>query len=1602
MFNPAEASKKIKDEFIDYIATLYAFSDLDLQDQIKKELKATISKGPIVEIKDIFRMGKSIQELINDNLLSRLFINLESNKPKTKLYKPILPIDRPLYEHQQKAIEKIVNGRNVVVSTGTGSGKTNCFLIPVLNELLREKENGTLNPGVRALFIYPMNALSNDQMRNLREILMYYPDITFGSYNGATEYDEDKAVAVYEAMFGNEKIPELRKSLPNELLSRDEMKKTPPHILFTNYAMLEHMLFRPNDDVLFSNADFKFVVLDEAHVYNGATGIETSILIRRLKARIASSKPTQFILTSATLGNNNSVDDDIVQFANNLCGVNFNKSDIIRATREKYTPIENCINYPINLFVDLANEESIVWNVMQKYNIPVDKNKDEKELLYELIIASRLYNKMRKLMGTTFNLKDFANELNITVEQAICFISLCAKAQKNKKSLIDARYHFFIKSLEGCYLALSPQKQLFLNRKRSCYDNGNKYEVFEVAICEDCGSYALVGQIKDNKLCQGNKIEEPVDFFYPEEQYKDYIEEEENNENKEIYYVCIKCGAIVAKNELHNLPCDCGINEYIKVIKARHLEIGARCGNCNLGRYNRVYLGSDAATAVLATSLYEELPEEEFQEPEKEKVDNIFGKAILAHKKKAKKIGRQFLVFSDSRQEAARFACYMSKSYNEFLRRRGLWRVIKDKRQDILNNEYTISDFVKLLTNYFTSHKSFAKSNFDEGNLTFDSRKNAWVALLNQLYNYRSSTSFTSLGQLQFEYLGNRGLDEIIAQEYNITLTEAKTLLDLLSFEIIKSGAICTDNADDINDDDREYIFYSSNQKFIIKYKSSEDKRSYIANWLPKQYKGKDDSYYTSYKLYITSKILKIDKEKASELLKNYWDYLTHPELGNSYCMVDINKDGTYSMPAKNFIVKINGSKGAFWYQCKKCGRISQFSINGKCSKVNCGGDVVIINPEKIEEINHYAKLYSGERMSPLFIKEHTAQLSKKESADYQQQFIKREINALSCSTTFEMGVDVGELETVFLRNVPPLPSNYAQRAGRAGRRINAAAFALTFAKLSSHDFSFFNNPELMINGVILPPLFKIDNEKIVKRHIYAIALGMYFSKNEMMYDNNNADKFINQKGYFEFIAWLNSQPVELKELLKESIPNEKDLHNRLGIDDFSWISSFWGEEGVFTQLINEYEKNIADFEELINYYKDIDIKKAAKYQWKMEDLKHNRLIDFLARGNVLPKYGFPVDTVELHQNSSARNISKLRLSRDLQIAIAEYAPSSEVIADGRMYTSRYIKKENIGRDRQDWTTAYIGRCDNPDCETINYSRIPIGEKGINCISCGMNINKRNFHESIEPRAGFVAERKDKDVPMKRQEKNYRSEDYYIGNKSSKLMEKYNYSFNGIDVTIESTTNDSLLVKSTTDFYVCRECGYAVAEDESIGEKKITQEMLCKAYSVTTENKHEKLDDQNKCRNKKLHRYSLHHVFNTDVAKITFDCDTSDYDTMYSTMYAILNTFANLLNIERRDIKACLSKRKVSNSKYGYSIIIYDAVPGGAGHSRRLVTKDGRLLYKVLLHAKKSMENCNCDPSCYRCLRSYSNQRHHDILDRHKAKDFLNQFIGEIKQELFK
>ena len=500
MFNPTTAADEIKKEYVGYIRTTFRFRNPTLQKKLSEELEKTVSNGPFVEIKDSFRSGKSIEEMISDGKLSPLFRDLEKNKK----YPPKLPLSRPLYLHQQKAIEKIVAGKNVVVSTGTGSGKTNCFVIPVINELLREKARGQLNDGVRAIFIYPMNALANDQIKGLREILMAYRDIRFGVYNGGTENKETDAIKLYEAMYAGEKYPELRKPLGNEELSRDEMKLRPPHILFTNYAMLEHMLFRPGDDTIFSNSNFKFVVLDEAHVYAGATGMETAFLMGRLKGRITGDGKPQFILTSATLGDGSDKSNErVAEFAERLTGCDFRADDIITAYRDNTRKALATRKFPVRLFTDLANEENFFEDVLNGYRDSVDtppySHDKESEILYDIISSSDLYSKMRSL-GGLITLAQFAAELEISMREAVAFVSLCAKAIKNGKPLVDIRYHYFLRALDGCYMALDHDDSLSLVGKDYFpLEHGKSAKMFEIAVCEDCGEIAVTGKTHRNR-----------------------------------------------------------------------------------------------------------------------------------------------------------------------------------------------------------------------------------------------------------------------------------------------------------------------------------------------------------------------------------------------------------------------------------------------------------------------------------------------------------------------------------------------------------------------------------------------------------------------------------------------------------------------------------------------------------------------------------------------------------------------------------------------------------------------------------------------------------------------------------------------------------------------------------------------------------------------------------------------------------------------------------------------------------------------------------------------------------------------------------------------
>lgn len=1608
MFNPMKASKSIKDEFISYVSTSFHIADRDYANLFVAELnkESSVAKGPYLDISDSFAVGKNIESLIGEGELSPLFRDLEKGVSESDKE---IKLKRTLYLHQEKAIRKINQEHNLVVTTGTGSGKTECFVLPIINYLLREKQAGTLSCGVRAILIYPMNALANDQMKRLRMILKDYPDITFGVYNSSTQQDDAAGIAEYGRIFkdagGRALTP-----LPNEVISRKTMQKTPPHILVTNYAMLEYMMLRPNDDQVFSEAKLKFLVLDEAHIYRGTTGMETSLLLRRLKARISNPAQVRHILTSATLGGKEA-DKDIVTFAETLCAAKFQEDDIIRSKTVMPEFPQRMIDYPVQLFAELSNPKSSLNEILDKYHVAYDSSRRDAEIIFDLCISSTLYKALRECATKPMTVKDITflvkKAVPVTEEDIVHLINVASRAEKNKTALIKARYHMFVRALEGAYITIGEKKSLFLNRSK--YTPDGKYRAFEAAVCDDCGRIGIAGkEVHGFFEFAHDRWDKETEVYLLREQNERWDDQEDDEEDategngfgKNDFLICAKCGKILHESQRAEFDCDCGAVHYIRIRKAevKGTRSEHRCPCCNIGHMKTFYLGYDAATAVLGTELFEQLPESEAvlkrKNAEEQSTGGLFSMAVASKpmvetiKKK-----RQFLSFSDSRSEAAFFACYMTSFYQEFLRRRGIWHVIKENQDSINSNPWEIGTLVNELTAYFDTNRTFAKAGATgKENLTADSRRQAWIAVLNEMVGARRSTSLVSMGILDFSYKGNNPeIMENVAKQYNKSVEDVTALFHLLVMDLVYNGALEGEGVN-LTGDEREYIYYAAFPRRFVKCKQSdsERKKNSLSGWIPRQ--RSNGGSFKNGRVNRAMQVLDISEEEAIKLLSDFWDAVLVKSEFNMTAMTTDN--GTeYSISTNRFVVKA-GSEDLPIFVCEKCGKTTMTNCQSKCISIKCDGKLRRISHEALLSDNHFARLYATEQMHPMHIKEHTAQLGRKEQQTYQEMFVNKEINALSCSTTFEMGVDVGDLETVYLRNMPPSPANYVQRAGRAGRSIHSAAYALTYAKLGSHDLTYFDKPERMISGKIGVPLFSISNEKVVLRHIFAVALAEFFSHDEACYNRNNANEMLNNGGYEKLVDYIGKRPNELLDILKRSIPAQ--LHDVMGITDWSWTEKLIGDDGVLKVAVEDFRKTVDWYEKEFDKLKRKgDIQAAARcekqlkvYRRRPEDHRgRNELIEFLVRNNVLPKYGFPVDTVELYQGMDATSRKKLQMVRDLQLAIAEYAPDAQVVADGMLYTSRYIRKlpQTTG---QDWEEVYIAECRNKSCMTWNYRRTEPSKDGEKCISCHAIIEKAIWKKAIEPRKGFIAESKPTAVPLKKPDRAFKSEDYYIGDPQRQIMKKKTFLINGISkIQMETSTNDSLMVVCEDNFFVCDRCGYAISSVSGKNEKNFN------SYAKSFEKKHR--SPWGKECNGKLWKKDLCHAFKTDVVQIVFGTSRAkNRATMLSVMYALLEAMSDELDIERTDIKGCLHKVRYENSMV-YAIILYDGVAGGAGHVRRLVTEDCRIFQRIVHKAISITKNCNCNPSCYTCLRNYYNQAVHDILNRREAYSFLEVFSGD-------
>ncbi|MCC6456351.1 MAG: DEAD/DEAH box helicase, partial [Caldilineaceae bacterium] len=1592
--DPIGMTHAIRDNYFNYLKSTFYLQDDTLRAEFDSLLRdvGRFTKGPILEATPPFVAGASLEDLIQQELLTKEFRRVNS---------PRLPMERKLYLHQEQAVRKAVGqSRNLVVTTGTGSGKTETFLIPIFDHLLRQAEQGRLQPGVQALLLYPMNALANDQMARLRELLVNYPGITFGRYTGETKESTREATALYQRMFK-------RKPLPNELVSREQMRATPPNILLTNYAMLEYLLLRPADNVFFDGplaARWRFLVIDEAHTYAGAKGIEMAMLLRRLKDRVVGERTSklQCIATSATLGKGESSLPAAAEFATKLFDEPFawdandpTRQDVVRATRQPlrlaevgdWSPDPELYEQWQRMVANVTGnepEDALSASTAQSHKKLVDDlaaagvalhpeaewlhqcrliaDGDWRRFLYETLRHSE---HLQQLQAWLEEQPDYVEKLTQVIfgeahphhSALVALVDLAVKARPNanENALLPARYHFFVRAIEGAFLQLRPQRKLFLERYEQNKVGNITYAVFELATCRNCGAAYLAGEPRQDSphsgqeylrhpsshrdeetrqteyflLLENQNVAGPDEDELVEELYRDPT----SSDAKEEYWLCGQCGLLTHRHSTTSL-CSCDPANRVIVQRARSKEGKVTtCASCGVyspsGLVWRFLTGNDATASVLATAQYQQLPAKTRSITlQNGSDDDEWGQAVPVHSQENPRYhGRQLLVFSDSRQAAAFFAPYLNRTYNQILRRRLILQALEENASEALAQCWRVQDLIPPL---LTLARRYGL--VDEAMSDSEMRAEMWRWVLYEFMAVDRRNSLEGLGCLGFAVVKPRewkaptpllrlGLDEEeVWQLYQVLLANFRTSA-AIEFPA-KAGVQPTDE-----------FFAPRNRSAIFTAKREKDlgkSRYTIFGWEPAGV-----NYSNTRIDYLTRLLHKLGKWESREttlnILRGVWKNLnfdspqsiwarhisqeTIPNLGMGYRL----RSDQWELRPSLIDSTIQ------WYRCDRCDNLTLFHVAGLCPTRGCSGKVVPANlAEEYADLthgehfhgNHYFNLYTKISPIPLLAEEHTAQLNSEAASELQTKFVEGEVNLLSCSTTFELGVDVGELESVFMRNVPPSTANYLQRAGRAGRRTDSTAFALTFAQRRSHDLAHFADPIRMVSGEISAPYFEVENIKIVRRHLYATTLAAFWKQYPHTY--GKVDTFFFQEGVEDSVEmvreFLAEEPSDLLAALRRIVPPA--LQPELALEQWGWVAGLVGEarnghreDGVLTLATARIRSDVADLQSAReNLY--AAGKPSDHVARVIRTLKQTDIISFLSSQNVIPKYGFPVDVVTLQILQQSEEARRLELDRDLRIALSEYAPSSEVVAGGKLWRSRYLKRL---ADR-DWPSYRYAIC--PTCNRYQSVLDATEHQLTHCQGCGQPIGSKSKRFLI-PKFGFITEEKGPQPPGETPpERTYTTRTFFSG--ESKPRAKAELLLPGGQVMAESASEGKLAVVNQAGgrgFAVCHSCGFTMLAGEKAPSPHTTP--WGRECRGTLKNTH------------------LGHEYLTDILHLSFEGTTQrDPDFWLSLLYGLLEGMSLALEIDRQDLDGCL---------YPYSgdprlpaLILFDNVPGGAGHVHRL------------------------------------------------------------------
>jgi len=1628
--NPFKVYRDLKETFSVFLEQFFYTKYDYINEKIKSKFKTyPFIKGLYLQNNPPYTKGRKLIELSKRGLLEPELLKVFGE-------------DLHLYRHQEKVLERVIEKeRNVIIATGTGSGKTYSFLIPVFNYILKEKKKNH-RACLKAIFLYPMNALVNDQLRELRELIhtkaggKILIDITFGRYTGDTPYDcEDFDRKQQENSNKGNKIitcQEWKRKYPNELLTREEILTQIPDILITNYSMLEYLLLRPKDSPLFENSCLKFIVIDEIHVYNGAKGAEIGYLLRRLKTRINEGNGKLICIgASATLGDNSKQTfEKVANFASNIFGEAFYPEDIITAELEEIRkPKDTWRDFSNINFVEIMKkfeDENINLESFSQFLKEINPKKtfkatDKRELLYEFFEDYEPFYRLLEYLKTGPKTLDelvdkfFPKRISKEEEynQLVAFIELLFKACKNcnddkrLKRLLYAKYHLFLKAPSGIYATLDDDgniQEIFFERKRFHEDR----KVYQLATCRYCGEVFIVGYT--NPPQSNNRFTIEVDpyiqdpfkleryqksfFFIPKRNLDEYFLNLNSNSKRRgnsipdtIYYLNPKTGE-VSRNPTPEHKVKIVKLAVEKITPLNPFNQPKKCPNCGIdGRKLKKgfwisYLNppEELPQAVILQSLYKDL-------------------TLVAEERKDKKI----IVFSDSRKDAAFFASYFDNFNKETVYRWLIYDIIRKQ------NKITYKNLKEELLKKLIPKRKIKQSEKEEKQKEIDK-------FLIREFVLDYPEALERIGAIRL-VLDNSVEEEILEKilskfkNFNKDKNFWKSLLYSLLLTLRETRII--DRYSEILELDRENWYI---------WKNKNDSRKKDDSWIPR--KRKDGTLGKSKRADIIRKAFNqnINDKDIENILSVIWDILTEVDI------LTYSSNKGYRLKPQEWVFE----KTKEVYICQKCRRIHVWNLNNKCINRNCDGELKLVeNLSEIPQKKFFIKSYEGFKSELVNnylarVEEHTAQLSRKEAEIIQKEFEEGKVNILSCSTTFELGVNLGELQLVFLHNVPPKADNYIQRAGRAGRKAKSTPLVVTYALNRPHDEKIFSNPIPMITGKIKPPVIKLNNKRIILRHLNAIALSHFLRKNFSKAKSIVLREFLEKESFKAFVKYLNEHPEEIKEEIKLVLENHK-LIEEFGVDDWKWWEGnikaieYKNSKQLWMDIEEELREDLEKLEKIIREYKELIIKSVEKndfsnvrfynklaeiFSTNKENILSQDIINFLSRKVFIPKYGFPVDVVSLDIIGHKIG-SKLQLDRDLSIAISEYNPGESIIAKKHLIFSTNVKVYD-GIEPQVYEFAY-------------------------CKNCGYYIDDRKVEEELCPVCGFELRKGKFLIPLGFESKSLKlfNPENNFSNEAKNLLKEYIKEYDKAPVVKnplkvkpinltrvrtffrDKSIDENQKIRETRKVYSIKITPYVRGEVTKIAISENKRVIL--ALEDEIENSKKEIGgvsfswlNENLRRKFEKEAFYIGHKFYTDILVIelpeeihkeihtlnSIKTKLSENElrigTYYSLAYAFVEASSQYLDIQREDIDCLLKPIKEGLI---YDIVIYDNVPAGAGFIEEIYENFEKILEKALDITK----NCSCgeDTVCNNCLLHYTNQYMAHIMSRAFAYKMLTKLISQ-------